>query len=84
MWKALCASLVRVVYGFALAVTVGVSLGIAMARIRLINDPFDSLVELLRPILPLALSPVAILWFGIDDGSKIFAIVFAATFAGHP
>jgi len=80
LWKALYASLFRVVCGFALAVTVGVCLGIAMARVRLINDFFDPLVELLRPISPLALFPLAILWFGIGDGSKIFVIALAASF----
>ena len=75
LWKALYASLFRVVCGFALAVTVGVSLGVAMARIRLVNDFVDPLVELLRPI-----SPLAILWFGIGDGSKIFVIALAASF----
>ena len=80
LWKALYASLFRVVCGFALAVTVGVCLGIAMARMRLINDFFDPLVELLRPISPLALFPLAILWFGIGDGSKIFVIALAASF----
>jgi ABC-type nitrate/sulfonate/bicarbonate transport system permease component len=80
LWKALYASLFRVVCGFALAVTVGVALGVAMARIRLIHDLFDPLVELLRPISPLALFPLAILWFGIGDGSKIFVIALAASF----
>src|SRR6516225_11682521 len=80
LWKALYASLFRVICGFALAVTVGVTLGIAMARIRLINDFFDPLVELLRPISPLALFPLAILWFGICAGSKIFVIGLAACF----
>ncbi len=80
LWKALYASLFRVVCGFALAVSVGVSLGVAMARIRLVNDFFDPLVELLRPISPLALFPLAILWFGIGDGSKVFVIALAASF----
>ncbi len=80
LWKALYASLFRVVCGLAFAVTVRVALGGAMARIRLINDFFDPLVELLRPVSPLALSPLAILWFGIGDGSKIFVIALAASF----
>jgi len=60
-----------------------------MTRIRLVNDFFDPLVELLRPISPLALFLLAILWFSIGDGSKIFVIALAAsspvilnTFAG--
>jgi ABC-type nitrate/sulfonate/bicarbonate transport system permease component len=78
--KALYASLFRVVCGFAIAVTVGITLGAVMARVRLVNDIFDPLVELLRPISPLALFPLAILWFGIGDGSKIFIIALAASF----
>jgi ABC-type nitrate/sulfonate/bicarbonate transport system permease component len=78
--KALYASLFRVVCGFAIAVTVGVALGAAMARIRLFNELIDPLVELLRPISPLALFPLAILWFGIGDGSKVFIIALAASF----
>jgi ABC-type nitrate/sulfonate/bicarbonate transport system permease component len=78
--KAVYASLFRVVCGFAIAVTVGITLGAVMARIRLVNDVFDPLVELLRPISPLALFPLAILWFGIGDASKIFIIALAASF----
>jgi ABC-type nitrate/sulfonate/bicarbonate transport system permease component len=80
LWRALYASLFRVVCGFALAATFGVALGTAMARKRLIRDVFDPLVELLRPISPLALFPLAILWFGIGDASKIFLIALAAAF----
>ena len=78
--KSLYASLFRVVCGFAIAVTVGVALGAAMARIRLVNELVDPLVELIRPISPLALYPLAILWLGIGDGSKIFIIALAASF----
>jgi ABC-type nitrate/sulfonate/bicarbonate transport system permease component len=52
----------------------------AMARIRWVDDILDPLVELLRPISPLALFPLAILWFGIGDASKIFLIALAASF----
>jgi NitT/TauT family transport system permease protein len=78
--KALYASLFRVACGFAIAVATGAVLGAAMARIRLVSDLFDPLVELLRPISALALYPLAILWFGIGDASKIFIIVLAASF----
>jgi len=78
--KALYASLSRVVCGFLIAAVVGVALGAAMARIRLVNELLDPLVEILRPISPLALYPLAILWLGIGDGSKIFIIGLAASF----
>ena len=80
LWRALYASLFRVVCGFALAVAFGAALGMAMARNQLIRDVFDPLVELLRPISPLALFPLAILWLGIGDASKIFLIAQAAAF----
>lgn len=78
--KALQVSLYRVFCGFALAVGFGVALGTLMGRIRWLDDLLDPLVELLRPISPLALFPLAILRFGIGDASKIFVIALAASF----
>lgn len=78
--KALQVSLYRVFCGFGLAVVLGVALGTLMGRIRWLDDLLDPLVELLRPISPLALFPLAILWFGIGDGSKVFVIAVAASF----
>src|SRR5690348_5478974 len=78
--KALWASLYRVVCGFALAVALGITLGALMARIRLLDLLVDPLVELLRPMSPLAIFPLAILWFGIGDASKIFVIGLAGSF----
>jgi ABC-type nitrate/sulfonate/bicarbonate transport system permease component len=80
LWRALYASLYRVVCGFALATTAGIALGALMARVRIADDFLDPLVELLRPISPLAVFPLAILWFGIGDLSKIFVIALAASF----
>jgi ABC-type nitrate/sulfonate/bicarbonate transport system permease component len=80
LWRALGASLYRVICGFTFAVTIGAALGMAMARKRLMHDVFDPVVELLRPISPLALLPLAILWFGIGDGAKIFLIALAGSF----
>jgi ABC-type nitrate/sulfonate/bicarbonate transport system permease component len=77
---ALAISLARVVAGFLIATVIGIVVGALMARIRAIEIIFDPLVELLRPVSPLALFPLAILWFGIGEGSKIFIIAFACTF----
>ncbi len=51
-----------------------------MARSRLFETILDPLVELLRPISPLAIFPLAILWFGIDDAAKTFIIALSASF----
>lgn len=77
---ALSISLMRAVAGFCLAAVFGVILGMLMARIKAFEVFFDPLVELLRPVSPLALFPLFILWFGIGEASKVLIIAFACCF----
>jgi len=74
------ASLRRVVVGFVVALVVSVAVGALMARSRLVEGLIDPLVELVRPVSPLALFPLALLWFGIGDASKVFLIALACSF----
>lgn len=80
LFVALWASLRRVVAGFLIATVIGIVIGTLMARVRLFETIFDPLVELIRPVSPLALFPLALLWFGIGDASKIFLITLACSF----
>lgn len=64
--------------GFAAAVAVAIPLGIAMALDRRCEAIFNPIVAFIRPIPPLAWIPVAIIWFGLGDGAKIFVIWFTA------
>jgi ABC-type nitrate/sulfonate/bicarbonate transport system permease component len=50
-----------------------------MGRFRMFERMLDPVVELFRPISPLAWIPMAIIWFGIGEGGKIF-VIFIATF----
>ncbi len=68
-------SLERALAGFALALLVGVSLGTAMARSRLIEALVEPLFLFSYPIPKIALYPVFIFVFGLGDASKI-ALVF--------
>jgi len=77
---ALGVSLIRVVAGFLIASVIGVVLGALMARVNTVEVIFDPLIELFRPVSPLALFPLFILWFGIGEASKIFIIAFACSF----
>jgi len=73
-------SLYRVALGFAFAALLGIPLGLLMGgspRLRRIISP---LIELLRPIPPLAWIPIAILWFGIGIKSAAFIIFLGAFF----
>lgn len=73
-------SLYRVFLGFAAASIVAIPLGIAMGRWEKIRDSFQPLLELIRPIPPLAWIPIAILWFGIGNKSSAFIIFLGAFF----
>lgn len=73
------ASLSRVLLAWALAAVVAIPLGLIQGSNRRFESVFDPVVELFRPISPLAWIPLAILWFGIGESGKIF-IIFIATF----
>jgi ABC-type nitrate/sulfonate/bicarbonate transport system permease component len=73
-------SLARIVAGFAIAAVVGVMLGIACGWFRTLGSILGPLVELLRPIPPLAWIPIAIVWFGLGEPSKVFVIALGAFF----
>jgi ABC-type nitrate/sulfonate/bicarbonate transport system permease component len=56
-----------------------IPLGIAMGWWKVVNDQLDPLVEMLRPIPPLAWIPLSIMWFGIGDTQNQF-IIFLGIF----
>jgi len=68
------ASLYRAGMGLLLAIVVGGSLGMAMARWRLFDVFVNPLVELFYPLPKSALIPVTVIWLGFGDGSKILLI----------
>lgn len=74
------ASMGRMLGGYALALVSGVVLGGLMGWFRWLDDVVDPIVELVRPVSPLALLPLAILWLGIGQGSKIFVIWYGCFF----
>ncbi len=73
-------SLARLAVGYTLAAFCGITLGVLVGWFRVVSDFFTPLIELTRPISPIALIPLAILWFGIGLGSKVFVITMATFF----
>ena len=71
-------SLFRVVVGFALGSLVGIPLGYAMGLSSWFRGWFDPIVEFMRPVPPLALIPLVIIWFGIWETGKISLLFLAA------
>jgi NitT/TauT family transport system permease protein len=78
--KYVVASLFRVSWGFLLAVLVGVPLGLVLGWFRPAFYALNPMIQVLRPISPIAWIPVAILWFGIADSAPIFLIFLASVF----
>ncbi|HYS92765.1 MAG TPA: ABC transporter permease [Candidatus Acidoferrales bacterium] len=74
------ASLSRVVWGFSIAAALGIVVGTALGRSRLLEHLVEPMLEMLRPIPPLAFLPMMVLWFGIGEASKVAFITYAAFF----
>ena len=74
------ASLYRVTWGYLLALTIAVPFGIALGLSRRGEMALNPLLQILRPISPLAWIPIAILWFGVGDLSAIFLIFLGSFF----
>lgn len=70
----------RVMFGFAMAVAVGLPLGILMARHQRVEHFFLPLISALMPIPSFALIPLFMLWFGIGNLTTILIVFYAATF----
>lgn len=73
-------SLWRLVIGLSMGVIVGVGVGIATARNRVLSRLLLPAIQFVRPLPPVAIIPLVIVWFGIDDAAKIFSIAFAVFF----
>jgi ABC-type nitrate/sulfonate/bicarbonate transport system permease component len=74
------ASLSRVVWGFSIAAALGIVVGTVLGRSRLLEHLVEPMLEMLRPIPPLAFLPMMVLWFGIGEASKVAFIAYAAFF----
>ncbi|QWL79119.1 taurine ABC transporter permease TauC [Aeromonas hydrophila] len=89
LWQHLAASLQRILIALIAAAFFGVTVGIAMGLSPTLRGMLDPLIELYRPVPPLAYLPLMVIWFGIGETSKvlliylaIFAPVAMATLAG--
>lgn len=80
LFKALGISIVRVLKGYFISVALGVGLGIVIGLSPHMQKLSNLLIQILRPIPPIAWIPLVILWFGIGEGSKVFLIFLGGFF----
>jgi NitT/TauT family transport system permease protein len=78
--KYIVASLFRVTWGFSLAVLIGIPFGLLLGWYGRAFDAFNPMIQIFRPISPIAWIPVAILWFGVSDAAPVFLIFLASVF----
>ncbi len=69
-------SLERILVGYSAGCALGIAIGTLMGRIPIVAQFADPLLQLLRPISPVALVPLSIIWFGIGDLSRYFIIFY--------
>jgi NitT/TauT family transport system permease protein len=73
-------SLYRVLVGFAIGAALALPLGLVMGASQTVYAWLNPLMQLLRPIPPIAYIPLSILWFGLGNPPAIFLIVLGAFF----
>lgn len=74
------ASLYRVVVGFLIGAVLALPLGLMMGASDRVYKLFNPLIQIFRPIPPIAFIPLSILWFGLGNPPAIFLIVIGAFF----
>jgi taurine transport system permease protein len=80
MWEHVSASLIRILSAAAIAIALGVPVGLFMGLSRWAKGVFDAPIEFYWPLPPLAYLPLMIIWLGIGEASKI-ALLTMAMFA---
>lgn len=80
LWFDVSESLRRVFYGFALAAAIATPLGMWLGLSKTAERLLGPLLQILRPIPPIAWIPLAILWFGLSGGASYFLTMIGAFF----
>jgi len=78
IWVHIWVSLQRILIGYIWGILVGVPVGLFMGRILPFRYAMDPLINFLRSIPPVAIIPLAIVWFGIGNTAKYFIVFYAS------
>jgi NitT/TauT family transport system permease protein len=80
LWENASISLQRIALGFFFGALIGIPLGLAIGSFAIVRRILEPYTEFLRFIPATALITVAVIWFGIGEGSKIFLIIYTTVF----
>ncbi len=80
LWHYIADSLARVFAGYSVAIVIGIPLGLLLGWYAPLARAVNPLIQMLRPISPLAWMPLAVIWFGVSNAAPIFLIFLASLF----
>jgi len=80
LWTHVLVSTRRALIGFAIGGGAGLALGLLTGTFRVAETLLDSTLQMVRNVPPLALIPLVILWFGIDETAKLFLVALGVFF----
>ena len=72
LWEAIRTTMGRMFLGYALAITVGIVVGIAMGKLKWVDETLGSLVLGLQSLPSVTWFPLAVLWFGLNENAILF------------
>jgi ABC-type nitrate/sulfonate/bicarbonate transport system permease component len=75
LWEDVVISTERVLEGFSIGVAAGLVIGAVMHAVKPVRELVDPIIEVTRPLPPLAFIPLLIVWFGIGEVAKVVLIV---------
>lgn len=80
LWTNLAISVTRVMKGYLIAVVLGITLGILTGLSKHAERLTVLIIQIIKPIPPIAWIPLVILWFGIGESGKVFLIFLGSFF----
>ena len=80
LWTYSLDSLLRVLSGYSLAVALAIPIGLMIGWMPKLGSAVNPLIQLLRPISPIAWMPLAVIWFGVSNAAPVFLIFLASFF----
>jgi NitT/TauT family transport system permease protein len=78
--KQIAVSMQRILLGFAGGSLIGIPIGLAIGSFRVVRRVLEPYTEFFRFIPATAMITVAVIWFGIGEGSKVFLIIYTTVF----
>jgi len=80
LWSHVRVSALRALSGFVVGGGLGLLLGLLTGSLHWAETLLDTTIQMVRNIPPLALIPLVILWFGIDESAKLFLVALGVFF----